>query len=436
MHHASIQLRLHLALLVIVSLMSSSALADDWPGFQGGDRDGVAQDASINTDWPEAGPSVVWTQDIGPGFGSVAIKNGAVYLLDRNGIEGDALRAFDLKTGKPQFSILYEAPGRLSYHGSRSTPSVTETHAFTVGSFGHVTAFDLKTQKVAWQKHMEKDFGALPPKWGWSQSPLIMGDLVVIAPMADDAGLVALNQTTGKLVWKSGSIGNEGYSSPRLMTLAGTSQIVSLTSTLVTGVDAATGKVLSGYDGIPVKRGIPTPAQVNDNRLFITAGYDSGSALIEIAEQGDGFTATELKRDNIHGGQIHSALLVNQHLFVNLNTNENLRQRGKNADGLGCFDVNGKLVWKNNNTPDINRGAVIAIGDHLLTLGGEDGVLRLIKADVSGYKELNAAKIFEASGRKNMIWGAMAFADGFLLLRSQDQLKCIDLRTKAQAHLE
>ena len=419
-----------LACTLLLIFPLNHADAEDWPGFQGADRDGVVQDGQLLTDWPAQGPRVLWTKTIGPGFGGTAIKDGIAYLLDRNGIAGDSLTSFDLKTGKKLNTIPYDAPGRLSYHGSRSTPSITDTHAFTVGPLGHVTAFDLNNNKVAWQKNMQDDFGALPPKWGWSQSPLVYGDWVIVAPMADDAGLVALEQATGKVVWKSNSIGREGYGSPRMMQLAGQKQIVTLTSTLVTGVDPADGKILWGYDGIPVKRGIPTPAAIDGNRLFITAGYNAGSALIEITRQGDRFTLKEVNRDTTHGGQIHSALFVNDHLYVNLNTNENLRLRGKNADGLGCFDRDGKLLWTNENTPDINRGAVLGVGAYLLTLGGEDGVLRLIKADPAGYRELQSVKVFAADQKRNMIWGTMAFVDGYLLVRSQDELKCLDLRAQ------
>jgi len=428
MQHHRLTFRLALTAIAVLLWVALPAVSDDWPGFQGPNRDGVVPGGELLTDWPDDGPSVRWTRDIGPGFGGVAIVDGKVYLLDRDGIAGDVLKLFDLKTGELLGEIPYDAPGRLSYHGSRSTPTVTDTHAFTVGPLGHVTAFNLADQTVAWQKNMQDDFGALPPKWGWSQSPLISGEDLVIAPMADDAGLIALDPATGDLNWQSPPIGNEGYSSPHRVTLAGTPQIVTLTATRVTGVHANTGELLWAYDGIPVRRGIPTPTLLPGDKLFITAGYNAGSALIHIQRQADAYSATELARDNTHGAQIHSALLVNGHLYANLNTNENLRQRGKRADGLGCFDLDGKLLWKNENTPDLDRGAMLAVGDHLLTLGGEDGVLRLIKPDPAGYKELQAAKVFDADQRRNMIWGTMAFADGYLLVRSQDRLKCLDLR--------
>ncbi|MBX2851246.1 MAG: PQQ-like beta-propeller repeat protein [Phycisphaeraceae bacterium] len=413
---------IHLPALLLLLVLPAGAA--DWPGFQGPNRSGVAPETNILTDWPDEGPAVLWSNDVGPGFGGAAIKDGRVYILDRNDIKGDRLGVYELSTGKAVWACDYDAPGRISYHGSRSTPMVTDSHAFTVGAFGQVTCFDLSTRKVAWQKHMD-DFGAAPPKWAWSQSPLIVGDTVVIAPMAGDAGLVALKPATGEVVWKSPGIGREGYGSPRLMTLAGKEQIVTLTSTLVTGVDPETGKILWSYDGIPVKRGIPTPTDIGSNRVFITAGYNAGSALIEIQKQGDTFTAKEIHRDNEQGGQIHSTLLVDGHLYVNLNTNENLRRAP--TPGLGCFDLTGKLLWTND-TPKLDRGAVLAVGKHLLTLGGEDGTLRLAKADPKGYRELASTKVFDADQKRNMIWAPMSFADGRLIVRSQNQLKCLDLR--------
>ena len=413
-------------------LLFTLPVAADWPGFQGPNRDGVVPDADIRTNWSEAGPAVLWTAEVGPGFGGASVVGENVYILDRNDTVGDRLRVYDLATGKEQWSAAYEAPGRISYHGARSTPMISDGYAYTVGPFGHVTCFDLAKQRVAWQQHMD-DYGTNPPKWAWSQTPLIYKQSVIIAPMAPDAGLVAVNQKDGKVIWKSDNIGIEGYCSPRLVTLAGQEQIVYFTSTRVSGINPDTGDILWAYDNIPVKRAIPTPAVVDHDKLFITAGYDSGSALIQIVKQGDSFTVKELHRDKLHGGQIHSALPVNGRLFVNLNTNENLRQRGKDAHGIGCFDANGKLLWKSDNNPGIDRGAVLAVGEYLLTLGGEDGMLRLINTKADGYEEIASTKVFPADQKRNMIWAPMAFSDGRLLLRSQNQLKCLDLRPSKAA---
>lgn len=417
----------------MVALLSLTvpSLANDWPGFQGPSRDGTVPDADILNDWPEAGPAVLWSIDVAPGFGGAAVLGDSLYLLDRNGIAGDRLRKIKLQTGKEQWAIDYDAPGRLSYDGARSTPTLAQTSqgrfAFTVGPLGHITCFDLDRASILWQKHMQ-DFDANPPKWGWSQSPLVIGDVVIVQPMTDDAGLVALDTGTGDIIWQSKSIGNEGYASPRLITLAGAKQLIAFTSTKVTGLNPDNGNILWAYDNIPVKRAIPTPTVIDNDKLFITAGYDNGSALIQITQQDNTFAVKELARDRQHGGQVHSALPVNGKIFVNLNTNENLRQRGKNAHGLGCFDAKGNLLWKSNNQPDINRGPVIALGEHLLTLGGEDGVLRLVKANAAGYEEIASAKVFDAKQKRNMIWAPMAYADGRLLLRSQGKLKCLDLR--------
>lgn len=408
-------------------LLFTLPVAADWPGFQGPNRDGVVPDADIRTNWSEAGPAVLWTAEVGPGFGGASVVGENVYILDRNDTVGDRLRVYDLATGKERWSAAYEAPGRISYHGVRSTPMVSDGYAYTVGPFGHITCFDLAKHRVAWQQHMD-DYGTNPPKWAWSQTPLIYKQFVIIAPMAPDAGLVAVNQKDGKVIWKSDNIGIEGYCSPRLVTLAGQEQIVYFTSTRVSGINPDTGDILWAYDNIPVKRAIPTPAVVDHDKLFITAGYDSGSALIQIVKQGDSFTVKELHRDKLHGGQIHSALPINGRLFVNLNTNENLRQRGKDAHGIGCFDANGKLLWKSDNNPGIDRGAVLAVGEYLLTLGGEDGMLRIINTKADGYEEIASTKVFPADQKRNMIWAPMAFSDGRLLLRSQNQLKCLDLR--------
>ena len=74
--------------------------------------------------WPQKGPEVLWTVDLGIGFGGPVVKDGKVYLLDRDDKVGDNLRCFDLSSGKELWNFGYEAPGSVMFPGSRSVPTL------------------------------------------------------------------------------------------------------------------------------------------------------------------------------------------------------------------------------------------------------------------------------------------------------------------------
>jgi len=285
---------LTLATMAIV-LACGVAWAEDWPGFMGPNGDGTVTKANLARTWPDGGPKVLWTVDIGPGFGGPVIADGKVYLLDRISRKADVLRAFDMKTGKEEWSARYDAPGRVSHPGSRSTPFVSDGHVYTIGTFGRMHCFSIKDRKAVWNKNLKTEFGAVAGRWGFGQSPLAVDDMVIASIQSGKIGLVAFNKLTGKLIWKSWPIGGgECYTSPMLATIGGVRQIVMFQRGAVAGVDPKNGKLLWEYGGYDGKRPIPNPVIMKDGRIFLTSGYGYGCAMIKVAKSGSKFTVKEL----------------------------------------------------------------------------------------------------------------------------------------------
>ena len=144
--------------------------------------------------------------------------------------------------------------------------------------------------------------------------------------------------------------------------------------------------------------------------------------MIKVTRDRGKFEVSELFRLENHGSQIHPALLFNSYLYANFNTNENLK---KNPDGLVCLDLNGQIQWQTGSSPNFERGNLIITGGLLLILDGKIGELALIDPSPQAYKELARAKVFDDEEGK--MWGPMAFSDGKLVLRSQTEMKCLDL---------
>ena len=228
--------KLFLALALFAT--ASTASAQDWPKFLGPTGDSKSTQTNLLREWPAAGPEVVWTTDVGIGYGGPVVQNGKVYLLDRNHeTEEEIMRSFDLKTGKELWSYKYSAPGKVQYPGSRSVPTVDGKYVYSVGHSGHFYCFEAETGKPVWNKNIWSEYGGTKlPVWAISQCPLIYGDLVIVSSLAPNAGLLAYNKVTGDLKWKTENLGPESYTSPTIVKVDGEdhlSIVISSTNTFM-----------------------------------------------------------------------------------------------------------------------------------------------------------------------------------------------------------
>ncbi len=443
------------ALLLVCMLVAGPARAD-WPQFQGPHRTGVSDETGLARAWPAGGPKVLWTVRVGKGFAGPAIADGKVYLLDRVPGEKDVLRCFDLASGKEEWTLDCAAPGytRMKpYDGSRSTPTIAAGRLYAVGQMGDVLCVDLKTRQLVWQKSMVRDLGGAVPYWGITQSPYIYKNTVLLTVQSPKVSLVALNKDNGNVVWQSEPlVGRDTYVSPSVHTLCGVDQIVItsgaksrrgvvLKKGQTAGIDANTGKILWQYDGWQCSIPIPFATAVGEDRVFLTGEYRGGSAMIRLAKQGDAFTVTELFKTNEFESQIHQPILYKGHIYANCNGNFR-------HDGMTCMTLDGKILWKTGRTPNFQRGNLLMAGGLAYNLDGASGVLHLIEPNPEGYKELAKAPIFTSDaasaaakntprgrggrprrrGPKPMMWACMALSDGKLVLRSQTEMKCLDVK--------
>ena len=406
--------------LTVTAVLAADAAAGDWAQFLGPNRNGIAPEAvKLARPWPEGGPEVLWKVDLGMGFGGPSIRDGKVYVLDRVDDAQDVLRCLDLASGKEEWNFAYDAPGKLDHNGSRSTPTVDEKYVFTIGPFGHFHCVDKATHKPLWQKHLLEDFGGKRPNWGVAQSALLYKDSVIVAPLSGSVGVAAFEKATGKLLWKSRPFGTMAYTSPAVTSIGGVEQVVMVGDRRVAGVDANTGELLWTYGGHRCQIRIPSLTLIGDGRIFITGGYDAGSAMIKVQKSEGKFAVEELFKVPEYGAQLHNALLYRDHLYLNCNTNSK-------ADGLVCMDLDGKVKWKTGRQPHFERGNLILVDGVLLVMHGRGGTLHMVQPDPAGYKEIAQAKIL--SGRD--IWAPMALADGKLVLRDQRQMKCLQVGPK------
>ena len=416
--------------MVILFISVWNIYGQDWPQYLGPNRNGVSTQKGILRSWPQNGPEVLWTTKVGPGFGGPVIKDRKVYLLDRDDKTGDILRCFDLNNGKELWSYIYDAPGSVSYPGSRSVPTIDGNRVYSCGPYGDLYCMDINTHKPIWNKNIMKDFGGTKiPVWAISQCPLIYDNLLIVSYSNDpNAGLVAFNKLTGDIMWKTEAIGNETYASPSVAKIAGEDHIVMVFSSTNTymhkeakiskgriiGLKPQTGKILWEYNNWEDMVQVAPALDAGEGRIIAVGGYELGVVMIKVVKNADGsYSVTELFKHNNFGEHTKPPILYNGYFYGQFSTNSR-------RDGLACMSMDGKVMWVTRRAPLFDKGSMILVEGLILATDGNK-TLYLIQPDPSGFKPLASAEMLKMGQN----WSPIALADGKLLIRDQSQLKCV-----------
>ncbi len=401
----------------------------EWPTFLGTSGDATDHSYPLPEEWAAQDVKVAWEVSVGPGFGGAAIRDGQVYFLDRVAEEKDVLRCLDLGSGTQQWSFEYPARGRLSYPGSRMVPTVEEELVYTLGGFGHLTCVDRGTHEPQWAVDLREEFATDPPRWGWSQSPLVIQDLLVVAVLSESVGLWAVDRFTGEEVWRTEGIGTT-HSTPVLLELDGVPQILILTTQgeegLLSSFAPEEGRLLWRSTAYRCSYPIPPPIKIDEQRLFLTGGYRAGSLMLSVKREAAEYQVEELFRVK-RGSQIHVPVRHEDHLYFLANENATDKKRDRSKGGLMCLSLDGKEQWRTADQPYFGRGSVLLVDGVLLTQDGDNGTLRLVEASPDGYRLLGERPVFGSLGGDHQMWAPLAFCKGRLIMRSQDQMKCVVL---------
>jgi outer membrane protein assembly factor BamB len=415
-------------LLILVSILLgciSGIRAQDWPQYFGPNRNGVSEQKNILRTWPQQGPQVLWTAGVGIGFGGPVIKDGKAYLLDRDDKVGDKMRCFDLVSGKELWSFAYDAPGSVSYPGTRSVPAIDGANIYSVGPFGNLYCIDINTHKPVWNKNIWTDFGGgRVPSWAITQCPLVYGNLLIVASQAPKAGVVAYDKLTGNVKWSTPSLGPTGYVSPSVLKVGKENHIVMITASAgrgasasggkVVGIDPLSGKLLWEYTNWQCVIPVPSAVDAGEGRALITGGYNAGTAMIKVEKKPDGsYAVTELFKNPDFGTHTQSPVLYNNHFYAQYSTNER-------KDGLVCMSMDGQVKWKTGRAPLFDKGGMILADGLLLSTDGSTK-LYLIQPDPGAFKPVASTVILKAGQN----WAPIALSKGMLLVRDQEKLMCV-----------
>lgn len=394
---------------LLILLTALPSLAGDWPRFRGEKQDGISPETGLPRTWPEGGPRVLWKRPIGEGYASVSVAAGRLYTQESDD-KTEYVLALDAATGKEIWRVpigdkLVDPMG----NGPRGTPTVDGRTVYALGSMGRLAALEAADGKAIWTVELVREFGAKRPTWGYSGSPLIDGDLLILeVGGTENRGIVAFEKATGKVRWGAKD-GDAAYSTPVLMTIGGIRQYVTarragpeLVSLLPDGTLHWT------HPGPPTV--IVSPLFIPPDKVYISAGDDGGATLLRIRTEGGKATAEKVWETRGMKNHFNPAVIVGEHVY------------GFDNATFKCISVaTGEQTWAQRG---LGKGSLLATADGLLIVLSDRGKLLLVEAAPESYKELASFQALEGKA-----WTSPTLANGTVYLRDEDEMMALDLRS-------
>lgn len=393
-----------------------------WPQWRGPRRDGQI-DAASAQGLLAGKPVARWEIPLGEGYSSPVVVDGRVITFSRNGAE-EELQALNARDGTRVWRHAWPTSYANDYgNGPRATPTVADGMVFALGAAGRLEAVSLADGKPAWHVDLVGETAAAPPRWGFSGSPLVVGDLVVVQA-GPPSGVVGFHRLTGKEVWRA-TADPAGYSSPLLVRCRDGLQMVCLTGQRALGMDPGTGEVLWQQEW-------PTEFEVNAaTPLVWTVPGERGETLYAFVTSGYGRGCCLLRADKETGGKFWQSSVVYRNTRLRSHFGSPVRMGelicGFDEQLVTALDWRtGEKRWSKRG---FKKGTLLGAGDHLLLLG-EEGDLALARPVEDDLREVWRLKVFGDRGPAGKkAWTMPVVAGEMVLVRDEEKLTCLRLAT-------
>lgn len=378
----------------------------EWPGFRGPARDGVIAGVSIDTDWAASPPVERWRQPVGPGWSSFAVHGAYFYTQEQRG-DREFVSCYSLETGEPVWrhgtlTRFWEANAGA---GPRATPTLHDGRVYAFGATGTLSVVDAADGSLIWSRDVAADTDVDVPTWGFSSSPLVVGDLVIVAAVGK---LAAYDTASGESRW-FGPDGGDGYSSPHLLSLGGVQQVLLLSRAGAVSMLPGDGSQVWKYDWEGRGR-IVQPALTADGDLLLSRGETTGLRRVAVDSGPDGWTVEERWSTRRLKPYFSDFVVHRGHAY------------GFDGNILAAIDVeSGDRAWKGGR---YGSGQLILLSDQdLLLVIAEMGDMVLVSATPDGFREL--ARTSALDGKT---WNHPVLVGDLLLVRNDEEMVAFRLR--------
>ena len=403
-----IKLQLQLTLLCLFILNSVSSNSSDWPEFMGSKRNGFSSETNIFNEKNNPVLQAKWVKTLGSSYSGVSFHDNVAITMYSDH-KFDYVKALEIKTGEQiwQYRIgpTYKGHGN-SQDGPLSTPIIDDKQVYCLSPFGVLFSLEHNTGEVKWEIDLASQFQAIPPNWGFTTSPVLFeNNIIVLAGIEDNGFVIALEKLTGEIKWKAEQDKVE-YRSPTTGKLNNSNVLLTGGTELLYCLDPKTGQTKWKY---PIEGGLTNtamPVLVGENRILLQTQQE-GLILLQVNQDSD-----QTKINTVWKNK----KIKNTECLPSIQDGYVYCYSGRFLTCLSLTD--GKTRWKSRAPGD---GFLIGVDDHLIILT-KRGKLHLAEANPSQYQEKSALQIFE-----DLAWTHPSFYQGQIYIRNYSQIACIDI---------
>ena len=376
-----------------------------WASYRGPGRNSVVPGATVEIDWTAAPPKQMWKRPIGPGWSSFAVSGDRLYTQEQRG-EDELVACYQVSTGEPIW--VHRDAARFwesnAGAGPRGTPALHNGRVYSLGATGILNALNASDGALVWTRNASADTNTKVPGWGYSGSPVVVGDTVVVAA---SGRLASYDLATGNPRWQSPTGFGGGYSSPHLATIGGVPQILLMTSAGVISVAPGDGKQLWEHrwpTGMIVQPGLTVDGDV------LISDNEKGMKRLAVTQGSEGWKVEERWTSNGLKPYFSDFVVHNGHAI------------GFDGRLLSCIDLNdGKRKWKGGRYG--NGQMILLPGQDMLVVLTEEGELVLVKASLQEFNEV--AKV---PGIEGKTWNHPVLVGDVLLVRNGQEMAAFKMK--------
>jgi len=387
----------------------------DWPNWRGPAFDGKSATTGIKTDWND-GLKKLWQvdflcQDKATASWAAPVVQGNRLIVPGRDMDNDLLFCLNSETGELIWKGSYAATAETSHGpGARATPCIDSTFVYSFGRSGDLVCWQLEDGRQVWRKNI-KDQGGVEPQWGFSSSPFIFGNKVIVQG-GGTALVLAYDKITGDLIWKSLE-GEAGYSASVSITIDNEQLLLVYHAKALSCLDSENGKELWR---VPWETDYGVNAStplVDGNIVFHTSGYGMGGQAI-LAKK-DSYKL--LWKNKVIAAQHSDPILIDGYIYSYSG------ESSRNTGDFKCVELKtGKEMWS---TDKIGWGTTTFADGHLICQDIKGNVF-LVKPNPSKFELVGEIKT-AIEKVTNPAWTVPVVANGKLYLRYLQRLVCYDL---------
>ncbi len=385
-------------------------LADDWPNWRGPQRNGNSSETNWLDVWVDSDPKVLWKAQVGTGFSAVAVSQGRLFTMG-NSADVDTLWCLDAMTGKVKWRHDHPADldDRFFEGGPTSTPTVDGDRVYALSRQGMLRCLSIVDGADQWSKNIAQETGASIPGWGFSGSPLIYGQSLILNVGSAGTGV---DKSDGTLLWKSGP-GEAGYMTPFPAEIGGQQFVLIASGKAYTAIDPESGRARWQFRWLTTYGCNAADPLVSSGKILLSSGYNRGSSLLKVEDNTPQLIWSTKEFQN----QLSSSVLLDGYVY-GIDGNDTGERR------LKCIEfLTGKILWS---VDGFGSASLMSAAGRLILLS-DSGELIIAPASPKG---------LVISGRKQVLddkcWTVPVLAGGLIYCRSvTGDLVCLDVRAKA-----